>query len=132
MPAPLVEPPCSLSFDDGRVIRCVSEAGARLLGRPRAELVGQPLNLVLPLASRIFFDMHLLPVLALKGQTDAMFLSLLRADGRPVPVLLTARRDLRGGGVRTDCGFLEVRRRDLLERELAWAKREIEQAASAR
>lgn len=128
----LFEAPCSLSFDDGRVIRDVNEAGAQLLGRPRAELVGQALSVVLPLASRIFFDTHLLPVLALKGQTDAMFLSLLGAGGRPISVLLTARRDVRGGSARTECGFLAVRRRDLLERELAWAKREIEQAASAR
>jgi sigma-B regulation protein RsbU (phosphoserine phosphatase) len=111
----------SLSFDDGRIIRAVSEAGLGVLGRTRAELVGAPLKVILPLSTRIFFDAHLWPRLALHGRADDVYVTLLGADDRHIPVLLNAKRATRGGLARTDCDFVVVRRRDLLERELAWA-----------
>lgn len=122
----------SLSFDDGRVIRAVSEAGAAALGRPRAELVGAPLRDILPLAARVFFDAHVWPRLALRGRADDVYLTLLGAGGRPVPVLLTATRDARGGVPRTECDFVVVRRRRPPERELARAAPDVEGAPGAK
>ncbi len=119
----------SLSFDDGRVIRDVDEAGATLLGRARAELVGQALSAILPLAARVFFDAHVLPLLALNGRVDSVYVMLLGAGNRSVPVLLNAMRVERPTGARTDCTFVAVQgRRLLLARELAWAARDADDA----
>ena len=116
----------SLSFDDGRVIRAVSEAGAAALGRPRAELVGAPLRAILPLATRVFFDAHVWPRLALLGRADDVYVTLLGAGDRPVSVLLTATRDARGGVPRTEFDFVVVDRRRLFERQLARATSDAE------
>ncbi len=122
MAATLLGAPCGfLSFDEERVVRYVNAAGAALLGRPREALIGGALSAVLPLASRLFFDSHLLPLLALHGRADEIYVSLLGADGAPVPVLLSAARAADEGGPRTDLAFLAMRRRNLLERELVGA-----------
>jgi phosphoserine phosphatase RsbU/P len=86
-----------------------------LLGRARVELVGTPLKAILPLATRIFFDAHLWPRLALHGWVDDLYISLLGAGGRPLPVLLTATRGARGGLLRTECDFVVIRRRPFLD-----------------
>ncbi|HEU4405664.1 MAG TPA: PAS domain-containing protein [Polyangiaceae bacterium] len=111
----------SLSFDDGRIIRAVSEAGLEVLGRARADLIGASLRVILPLPTRVLFDAHLWPRLALHGRADNVYVTLLGAADRHIPVLLTAKRATRGGVSRTDFDFVVVRRRDLLERELSWA-----------
>lgn len=126
--APPEAPVGSLSFDDGRVIREVNGAGAALLGRTRAELVGEPLSVILPLAARIFFDAHLLPVLMLEGRVEAIYISLRGPNGRPIPVLLDAKRLAHEGVTRTHCAFVSVRGRRLLERELAWVAGNLDEA----
>ncbi|MCU0687732.1 MAG: PAS domain-containing protein [Polyangiaceae bacterium] len=118
----------SLSFDDGRIIRDVNRAGVELLGRSRAALVGQPLNVILPLAARIFFDAHLLPVLMLEGRVEAVYVSLRGPNDRPIPVLLDAKRIAHEGVTRNLCGFVSVRGRHLLERELAWVAGNLDEA----
>lgn len=106
----------SFSFDDGRVIRSANEPCVAALGRARAELIGAPLRAILPLATLVFFDAHLWPLLSLRGRVDDIYVSLLGADGRPIPVRLTATRTAREGGARTEVDFLVTPHRRPAER----------------
>ena len=125
--------PCGfLSFaDDGRVL-LVNETLLALLGHGRGELVGRHVESLLPVASRIFYQTHLFPLLRLHGRVEEVYFSLRAKDGAEVPVLVNAARTERGGTVVNDCVLMHVRKRDRYEDEILEAKRAAEEATRAK
>ena len=125
--------PCGfLSFaDDGHVV----EANATLLGLlgyEAGELIGRHVETLLPVASRIFYQTHLFPLLRLHGRADEVYLSLRTKGGAEVPVLANALRRERGGQVVNDCVLMHMRQRNRYEDEILQAKREAEEATRAK
>ena len=125
--------PCGfLSFaDDGRVV-AVNDTLLGLLGYERGELVGRHLESLLPVASRIFYQTHLFPLLKLHGQAEEIYLALRAAGGEDVPVLANAARRERDGSAVNDCVFVPMRQRRRFEDEILAAKREAEEANRAK
>lgn len=128
MESPLDKAPCAiLRFADNGSITYVNETLVSLVGRPAAELVGQKVEVLLTIPSRIFYQTHFFPLLKLHGHAEEIFLTLRDASGAEVPVLTNARREVVDGGHIT-CALMPIRRRRKYEDELLQAKKEAEEA----
>lgn len=125
--------PCGfLSFaDDGRIVS-VNATLLELLGYERAELLGRHIESLLPVASRIFYQTHLFPLLKLHDRVEEVYFSLRSKYGTEVPVLVNAARRERGGAVVNDCVLMHVRQRNQYEDEILRAKRAAEEATRAK
>ncbi|HKS28449.1 MAG TPA: STAS domain-containing protein [Pyrinomonadaceae bacterium] len=121
--------PCGfLMFtDDGR-IKAVNETLLRLLGHDAEALTGQHLETILPVASRIFYQTHLFPLLKMHGRAEEVYFSLRTKQGEDVPVLVNAQRRERDGAAVYDCVIIPMRQRLRYEDEILEAKREAEEA----
>ncbi len=125
--------PCGfLSFaDDGR-LALVNDTLLALLGYGREELVGRHVESLLPVASRIFYQTHLFPLLRLHDRVEEVYLSLRSKGGAELPVLVNAARGERGGRMVNDCVLMHVRQRNQYEDEILEAKRAAEEANRAK
>lgn len=122
--------PCGyLAFrDDGYIVELNATLGEWLEHDPAA-LAGKHVDAVLTVASRIFYQTHLFPLVTLHGRAEEIFLSLRTRGGAPLPVLANAARREEAGGAVTRCVFLPLRERRKYEDELLEAKRAAEDAA---
>lgn len=125
--------PCGfLSFaDDGQIVAANATLQS-LLGYDEGELCGRPVESLLPVASRIFYQTHFFPLLKLQGRAEEIYLSLRTKTGAELPVLVNAVRRERGSGVFNDCILVHVRQRNQYEDEILRAKRAAEEAARAK
>jgi PAS domain S-box-containing protein len=121
--------PCAfLSFnDDGRIV-LVNATLLDLLGYEQGELVGRHVESLLPVASRIFYQTHLFPLLKLHDRVDEVYFSLRAKGGVEIPVLVNAVRRERGGVVANECVLMHMRQRNQYEDEILQAKRAAEEA----
>ncbi|HEY0376757.1 MAG TPA: ATP-binding protein [Pyrinomonadaceae bacterium] len=125
--------PCGfLSFtDDGHVVQA-NVTLLELLGYEEAELLGRHVESLLPVASRIFYQTHLFPLLKLHDRVEEVYFSLRSKGGAEIPVLVNAARRERGGLMVNDCVLMHVRQRNQYEDEILHAKRAAEEAARAK
>lgn len=101
--------PCGyVSFDDLGRILAVNTTLLDLLGYERDELEGGTLESLLPPGGRVFYQMHLFPLLKLRGMAEEVYLVLKAKDGADVPVLTygSRRDDV------NECMFIRVTRRE--------------------
>jgi PAS domain S-box-containing protein len=125
--------PCGfLSFEDDGRVRLVNETLLQMLGRERGEVVGRHVESLLPVASRIFYQTHLFPILKLHGRVDEVYFTLRSKSGAEIPVLVNAARRERGGVTLNECVLMHMRQRDQYEGEILRAKREAEDATRAK
>jgi PAS domain S-box-containing protein len=121
--------PCGfLTFTDDGTIGAVNATLLRLLGHEAQGLVGQPVESILPVASRIFYQTHFFPLLKMHGKAEEVYFSLRTASGEDIPVLVNAVRRERDGGAMNDCVIIPMRQRRRYEDEILEAKREAEEA----
>jgi PAS domain S-box-containing protein len=121
--------PCGfLSFaEDGTMTRANATL-LDLLGYARGELVGQHVERILTVASRIFYQTHWFPLLRLHGHAEEIFLMLRSAAGEEIAVLVNAARRETDQGACYDCILMRVRERQKYEGELLRARKAAEQA----
>jgi sigma-B regulation protein RsbU (phosphoserine phosphatase) len=108
------------------IICAVNETLCTQLNRIRASLIGSPVDSILSLPARIFYQTHFYPLLNLHGHAEEIFVILQAADGSPVPVLLNATRHA-GTGV-ISCAAITVHNRKKFEDELVSARNTAETA----
>lgn len=121
--------PCGLfSFSDDGVLVAVNDTLSGMLGYASGELVGGRVEILLTLASRIFYQTHFFPLVRMHGKAEEIFLSLRSKSGESLPVLLNAVRKEREGRSINECAFIPVRNRGKYEDELLAAKRVAEEA----
>ncbi|WP_375766126.1 ATP-binding protein [Archangium gephyra] len=121
--------PCGFfSFTDDGALVAVNDTLAGMLGYASGELVGSRVESLLTLASRMFYQTHLFPLVRMHGKAEEIFLSLRCKSGESLPVLLNAVRKEREGGVVNQCALIPVRNRGKYEDELLAAKRVAEEA----
>lgn len=125
--------PCGfLCFgDDGR-IKAVNATLLQLLGYELSELQGQPIEAVLPLASRIFYQTQMVPLLKLNGKVEEIYLSIKAKQGNSLPVLVNAVRQLRRGVLVNDWIVVLMRQRVQYEDQLLQAKEAADAASRAK
>ncbi|SIN80588.1 PAS domain S-box-containing protein [Vannielia litorea] len=131
----LIEPLLLHSIDEHGTLLNVSTAWARLLGYSREELIGRRSVDIMAPRSRAYALTHGLPMLYDRGHVSNISYEFLRADGRPIPVLLSsgAIRDASGRYVKSLTVITDDRRARYAERELdARAQRDHEGAGALR
>ncbi|MHC2997896.1 sensor domain-containing protein [Microbacterium sp. HJ5] len=117
--------PCGLlaMTIDGEITD-VNEMFLSWSGHALADLVGQPFASLLDPGSRLFFETRYTQVMHLEGRVNEVALTLMKADGSPMPSLVNSIRDDDAGVIRTAVFNAEERIR--YERELLTARRAAE------
>lgn len=77
------------SSSDGLIVH-VNDILCRKLGYKIEELIGQKLELIFTLSTRIFQQTHFYPLLELEGVVDEIYITLKRKDGEDIPILVNA------------------------------------------
>jgi signal transduction histidine kinase len=123
--------PCGfLSFADDGTIELVNATLLQMLGYEREDLLGRHVETVLTVGSRIFYQTHLFPLLALHGHAEEIFLLVQPKGGGDLGTLLNAVRRERAGRFVTDCVLMHVRERRKFEDALLRAKKVAEEAGA--
>ena len=124
--------PCGyLAFgDDGR-ITAINQTLADLLGYDRDELIGRHVETTMGVGTRIFFQTHLFPLIAMHGAAQEIFLLLRTRNGGELATLLNAVRRERDGVSVAECIVMQVRERQKYEAELLAARRSAELALAS-
>jgi PAS domain S-box-containing protein len=117
--------------ENGLILRANSTLG-RYLGMQTEALASQPFNSILTPPARNLYQMQVLPQLKLGGILEECYLTLRRADGSDLPVLMNgAPLDAEaGGGI--EWAVMPMRRHTLLEAELVAARRSAEEGLTAK
>lgn len=113
--------------DDSRIVT-INQTLLALLGYVSSELVGHKVEVILTVASRIFYQTHFFPLITLQGKVEEVFVSLLAKGGEGVPVLVNAVRKEHEGGFLNHCVLMPVYQRRKYEDEILQAKRMAEDA----
>lgn len=122
--------PCGfLSFaDDGRV-RSINATLLEMLGYKIEDVVGEHIERLFNVGTRIFYQTHWFPLLRLHGHAEEVFLLLRTRDGQSLGVLSYAKRS-RTNPSSYDCVLVHVAERAKYEDELLRAKKALEQTNS--
>ncbi|HYF33485.1 MAG TPA: ATP-binding protein [Chitinophagaceae bacterium] len=115
------------SADNGTIVE-VNHTLCNQLGYTKEELKGQKLEMICTLATRIFQQTHLFPLLKMQGHAEEIFITLLARNKEEVPVLLNAQRQLIDGQQVAAYTGIVVRNRKKFEDELVAAKKAAEQS----
>lgn len=125
----LLEAPC-LYFaceDDGTIVEANNPL-CRQLGFLKEELVGKKADVIFTLATRIFYQTHLFPLVQMQGNADEIYLTLQTKEKTALPVLLNAQRNKQTVKPVTAFACIIVHNRKKFEDELVAAKKAAESA----
>lgn len=115
------------STDDGILLE-VNETLCQNLHFNRDELIGQRTETILTLPTRIFQQTHFFPLLRMHGHAEEIYITLQTKESAPVPVLISAVRNVVAGeGISVYAGIV-VHNRKKFEDELVAAKKAAEKA----
>jgi PAS domain S-box-containing protein len=121
--------PCGfVSFGDDGLIQRVNARLLDVLGYKREEVEGRHVETLMNVGSRIFFQTHLFPLIAMKGNAEEIFLLLKSSEGEDIGFLLNASRHLRDGHTVNDCAVMRVQERRKFEDALVRARKIAEAA----
>jgi PAS domain S-box-containing protein len=124
--------PCGfLSFTDDGLIVLTNVTLAQLLGYETDSLRGKKFEMILPIASRIFYQTHFFPLLKLHGKIEEIYFSLRAKEGHDIPMLINASKRCEGKDFVYDCIFIPILQRIQYEDELLKAKKAAEVAKIA-
>jgi signal transduction histidine kinase len=117
-----------ISFADDGTVTAVNATLLRLLGHERDDVVGQHVERLMTIGTRIFYQTHLFPLVRMHGSAEEIFLVLQAAAGEHIAVLANLVRRGRDGVMANDCALMQVRERQKFEDELLRARRAAEAA----
>lgn len=121
--------PCGfMAFGDDSRIVYVNTTLLERLGYSREELMGHPVESILSVGARIFYQTHFFPLVKLHGRAQEVFMLLSSREGEDVGMLCNAVRRQRGGVDVTDCVFMEVQERRKFEDALLEARQAADRA----
>ncbi|QDK77525.1 PAS domain S-box protein [Spirosoma sp. KCTC 42546] len=115
-------------FTEEGILLGINQTLLDQLGYDAPDMAGKPVEALLTIASRIFYQTHFYPLLKLQGKADEIFLSLRMKNGQALPVLLNAASLKRDDSRVYQCVCLPVRQRQKYEEEILQSKREAQQA----
>ena len=128
----LDEVPCPVLVTDGAgVILALNRSALQITGRTAEASLGQPLDSLLPLPSRMFLQTHVWPMLLQEGSVREIHLQLFGAQRQRLPVMVNCERR-RDGGADTWVWVLFVAtERSRFEADLLTARTRAAEAAAA-
>ena len=119
--------PVMVSDLDGHILE-INRKLLEIVGGEPSNWLGQPMNKLVSVPSRIFLQTHVWPLLFRDGQVQEIKLQMLGAQGAEVPVLCDCQRDMQGA---TPCYWWVLfvsKERSRFEGELLQAKKRVETA----
>ncbi len=124
--------PCGfLSFNDDGEIVLVNSTLCKLLGYEKEELLNQKLELILPLAGRIFYQTHFFPLLKMEEKIEEIYLSLKSKQGQKIPTLINAMRQEDKGKLWNNCVIIPIEKRIEYETEILNSKKKADEITLA-
>jgi PAS domain S-box-containing protein len=121
--------PCGfVSFGDDGLIQRVNARLLEVLGYKREDVEGHHFETLMNVGSRIFFQTHLFPLIAMTGNAEEIFLLLTSSRGEDIGFLLNAARHTREGKAVNDCALMRVQERRKFEDALVRARKVAEAA----
>lgn len=97
------------------------------LGIEAEQVIGRPLEDILTVGSKIFYQTHFYPLIKLQSSVREIYL-VFKGKDRQIPALLNVEVTQGEEGVELLCGGMEISRRNQYEKELLDAKKEAEDA----
>lgn len=129
-PNQLEHAPCGfLTFCDDGTLTWINQTLLGMLGYDRKELIGQHLEQIFTIPSRIFYQTHWFPLLRMQGRAEEIFLMLRTKAGGDVGALVNAVRRGEGAAAEYDCVVMRVQERQRYENELLRARQAADRAA---
>lgn len=113
--------------DDGTLLEVNQQLCAALAYVPDM-LIGQKVDLIFTLPTRIFQQTHFFPLLKMQGHAEEIFITLRKKDGDPLPVLINAEQKVQNGKAILLYVGIIVHNRNKFEEELIAAKKTAEKA----
>lgn len=113
---------------EDRTVLEVNQTLAQRLGYDKHELRGKKMDTLLTVATSIFQQTHLMPLLKMQGFAEEIFISLKTRSGDEVPVLINVKRVEQEGLANIAYVGIEVQNRKRFEEELIAARKAAEQA----
>ncbi len=121
--------PCIyFSASEDGYITGVNESLCKYLKYSHDELMGQKLENIFTLSTRIFQQTHFYPLLQLKGHAEEIYITLKSKDGTHVPMLINAERIEEHGKLSFYFAGISVSKRKKFEDEIIAAKNAAEKA----
>lgn len=124
--------PCGFlsSTDDGKIM-VINSTLLNILEYQSEELQGQHIESIMPIASRVFYQTHLFPLIKMHGKVDEIFLSLQTKSRNEVPVLINVIRRKRKGQFFNNWVFMPMHQRSEYEDQLVRLKKAAEETQKA-
>ncbi|MCF0055216.1 ATP-binding protein [Dyadobacter sp. CY356] len=111
--------PCGcIVFNENGTITYANHMVCTVLGYKREDLLGQSVEIMLTLSSRIFYQTHFFPLLKLNEQVSEIFLTLRSESGRPVPMMVNAKLTSESAQPGYVCVFSPIWERQKYEQQL--------------
>lgn len=111
--------------DDLRIIRFANAEAAVQVGRPRTELPGLHVEVLLTPASRIFCDSYVYPILLTEGRCEEIALTIATGSGSRLPVVANARIHERDPDL-VLWSMMRADKRDKLQGEVLSARNQLQ------
>jgi signal transduction histidine kinase len=121
-----------LTVDAAGLVLYANGTIAEAVGRAVDDIVGEPIDALLPPASRIFFSTHVFPLLRVQGVAQEIYLPVLAADGTELPMLLNGRGRDTESGFAVDLVLAPMWQRNAMESELIATRDSAREAAAAK
>ncbi len=124
--------PCSVLVTDasGKILSANAELRA-VVARTAQQLQEQPIELLLPPASRIFLQTHLWPMLLRDGHLQEIHLKISSVQNQRIPVMVNCKKRTMAGIDSYVWIFFVARERSKFEEKLLEARHVAESAAAA-
>lgn len=113
--------------EDGRLLNVNSKLCEKL-GYSEVELKGEKTELIFTVATRIFQQTHLVPLLKMQGFAEEIYITLQTKQKQSLPVIINAERKKVDGEYQTFYAGIIVQTRKKFEDELVAAKKEAQSA----
>lgn len=120
--------PCvCFQFNDTGILTYVNEELCSELGYTPADLIGNNIDLIFPVATKIFYSTHFFPLLKLSSAANEIFMFLKTSKDEQLPLLINARR-IATGEPQNLCSGIVVHNRKKFEEELINARNKMQEA----
>jgi phosphoserine phosphatase RsbU/P len=122
--------PCGfISFRDNGTVIQVNQTLKSLLNLDGVKLIGNSVESIFTLSTRIFYNTHFFPLVKLHQSANEIFLTLQTSDGTSIPVLTNAtRKQEHDGQHRIDCILITIFQRQRYEEQILASKKAAEDA----
>lgn len=118
-------------FTNDGVLHHVNSTLLNELGYTKAELIGQQVNEILAVPTKVFLQTRWLTILKLDGFANELYLTLRTKDRKSLPVIINSCQTICNGIIYNQCVAMVARNRHQYEEEFKKAKAAYETALLA-